>query len=307
MRERAGRVLRPAGALDRLDEVAAWLAEWQRTDRPAVDQPVAIVFFGDHGVAADGVSAYPAAVTKTMLEAARAGVATVSAMTASLGADLHLVDVGVGAPTGNIRIEPALTPERFEACFAAGQGVVRSAAGDLLVLGEMGIGNTTAAAALCACLFDSPFADWVGPGTGLDREGLAHKRRVVSQAVERVGTATPLQALRELGGTELAALAGATLEARRRSIPVLLDGFVVTAAVMALELARPGALEHCWPAHMSPEPGHRLLIEFLGRPPLLDLGMRLGEASGALTALGIVKLAAASVVEVATFDEWGVD
>ncbi|MGH8945256.1 MAG: nicotinate-nucleotide--dimethylbenzimidazole phosphoribosyltransferase [Acidimicrobiia bacterium] len=303
---RASRVLRPAGALGRLDRLAVWLAEWQRTARPSVERPVALVFFGDHGVADDDVSAYPASITAAMLSAVESGMATVSAMTGALGVDLRPVDVGVGRPTGNIRVEPALSPERFTACLEAGRQAVRSVDADLLLLGEMGIGNTTAAAALCASMFGPPIESWVGPGSGLDESGWERKLSVVTDAVGRVGETTPVEAMRELGGSELAALAGATLEARRRSIPILLDGFVATAAVMPLDVARPGALDHCWPGHLSPEPGHRLLLDRLGKPPILALEMRLGEASGALAALPIVMLAVASILEVATFDEWGV-
>lgn len=302
---RASRVLRPTGALARLDRLVEWLGEWQRTDQPSVDRPAALVFFGDHGVAGDGVSAYPASITAAMLSAVTSGVATVSAMTGALGVRLHAVDVGVGRPTGNIRRESALTPDRFEECWAAGEEAVRAVDTDLLVLGEMGIGNTTSAAAVCLSLLGGLPEDWVGRGSGVDDKGLAHKRAVVAEAVDRAGPLLPLQALQELGGAELAALGGAVLEARRQSIPVLLDGFVVTAAVTPLELARAGALDHCWPGHLSPEPGHRILLERLNRPPILDLEMRLGEASGALAALPVVRLAVAAVLNVATFDEVG--
>ena len=306
VRERARRVLRPEGALDRLDQVAVWVAEWQRTDQPRIERPVAIVFLADHGVTEEGVSAYPASVTRAMLAAAGAGVATVSVMTAALGVELHTVDVGVGEPTGNLRFEPALDADRFASCVEVGRRVVRDIDADLLVLGEMGIGNTTAAAALSASLLGGPVSDWVGPGSGVAEEGMTRKRQVITDALARTGPVTPLEALRQLGGAELAALAGAGVEAHHRSIPVLLDGFVVTAALMPVELERPGALDHCWPGHLSPEPGHGRLLERLGRPPLLDLGMRLGEASGALAALPIVRLAVDSVTRVATFEEWGI-
>ena len=304
--ERAGAVLRPRGALARLDDVAVWVAEWQRTERPSIQRPAAIVFFADHGVAEEGVSAYPAEVTRAMLGAVEAGVATVSAMTSNLGVALWSVDVGVGRPTGNLRLEPALDRDRFASCLEAGREAVRALDTDLLVLGEMGIGNTTPAAALCASLLGGAVSDWVGKGSGLDEAGVAKKQTVISDALERTGPLAPLEAMRELGGAELAALAGAAVEARHRSIPVLLDGFVTTAALIPLELERPGALDHCWPGHLSPEPGHRLLLERLGRPPILDLEMRLGEASGALAALPVVSLAVDSVTRVATFDEWAI-
>ena len=306
VRSRADEVLRPAGALARLDDVAAWLAGWQRTSRPRVEAPAAVVFVADHGVAAEGVSAYPAEVTEAMLRALRAGMATASAMSRTLGVTLEVVDVGVGRPTGNLAREPALSRTRFDECFAAGRRAVSDLETDLLVLGEMGIANTTSAAAVCAGLFGGPAEEWVGRGTGVDDSTLARKIAVVEAARRRLEEASdPLEVLRQVGGAELVAIAGATVEARLRSIPVILDGFVVTAAVATLEVARPGALDHCLAGHCSGEPGHRLLLEKLGKPPLLDLGLRLGEGSGALGAIPLVKLAAASVTDVATFDEWG--
>jgi nicotinate-nucleotide--dimethylbenzimidazole phosphoribosyltransferase len=307
VRERAAHVLRPARALARLDEVAAWLAGWQRTDRPAVEQAAAILFVADHGVAAAGVSAYPASVTAEMLRALRKGAATASVMARTLDVNLHVVDVGVGEPSGNLLHEPALTPDRFAACWEAGRRAVDAAAGaDLLVLGEMGIANTTAAAALSAALFGGPAEEWTGRGTGVDDATLARKMSVVDAARRRVSNeGDPLELLRQLGGADLVALAAATEAARRRSIPVVLDGFVVTAAVAPLEVARPGALDHCWAGHCSGEPGHRLLLDKLGKPPLLDLDLRLGEASGALAAVPLIRLAAAAVIDVATFEEWG--
>lgn len=305
VRRRAESVLRPEGAFAQLDEIAAWLAEWQRRPEPSVDRPLAIVFAADHGVTAEGVSAYPASVTASMLEALEKGSATASVLAAASGADLRVIDVGVGRPTGNIVAEAALDQNRFEQALVSGVSEVRDSDCDLLILGEMGIGNTTAAAAVACGLFGGSATDWVGPGTGLDDDGLERKAQVVEKAVARVGRVRPLEVLRQLGGAELAAMAGAALQARRQSIPILLDGFVVTAALMALEVAVPGALDHCWPAHLSPEPGHRLLADRLGRRPILDLGLRLGEGSGALMALPLVRLAADAVVDVATFEEWG--
>jgi nicotinate-nucleotide--dimethylbenzimidazole phosphoribosyltransferase len=302
---RAANVLRPRGALARMDEVAAWLASWQRTPRPDVRSPRAIVFLADHGVAERDVSAYPQPVTAAMLEALERGVATASAMARKQDVPLQIVDVGVGRPTSDITIEPALDRIRFERCLAAGRAAVASADADLLVLGEMGIANTTAAAAVCATLFGLTAADWTGRGTGVDTAGYERKLAAVEAATRRAENAMALDVLREVGGAELVAIAGACVEARLRSIPIILDGFVVTAALAPLEVASPGALDHCLAGHCSSEPGHRLLLEKLAKPPLLDLDLRLGEGSGALLALPLVKLAAASVTDVATFSEWG--
>lgn len=306
VRERAAQVLRPPGALDRLDQVAAWLAEWQRTDRPRVDTVAAIVFAADHGVAIRGVSAYPSSVTAAMVGALSEGVATAGVMASMLGADLSVVDVGVGRPTGDITVEDALTQTRFDECWTAGGDAVAALdRADLLVVGEMGIGNTTVAAAVCGCLFGGGAEMWVGLGTGVDEIALERKRKAVDLALARVGDQPPLEVLRRVGGSELAAIAAAVIEARHRSMPVVLDGFVVSAACAALEVTEPGALDHTIAGHCSAEPGHRLVLDKLGKSPLLDLGMRLGEASGALAAVPLIRLAAASVTDVATFDEWG--
>jgi nicotinate-nucleotide--dimethylbenzimidazole phosphoribosyltransferase len=304
--DRAANILRPTGALARLDETCAWLASWQHTSTPRIERPAAIVFAADHGVTIEGVSAYPADVTVAMLKALRDGVATAAAMARAIGARIEVVDAGVADPTGNITVEPALTPERFEARFDQGRNAVAGLDADLLVFGEMGIGNTTPAAAVAATLFGGPAEDWTGRGTGIDDETRARKIAVVEKARARVSQdAGPLEILRQVGGSELAAIAGGITEARARSIPVVLDGFVVTAAASALDVLVPGALAHCIAGHRSPEPGHSLLLDKLGLEPLLDLGMRLGEGSGALAAVPLVRLAAAVVNDVATFEEFG--
>lgn len=306
VRERAAQVLRPTGALARLDEVAAWLASWQRTAQPRVASPSLVVFVADHGVAVEGVSAYPAAVTVEMLRALRTGAATAAVMARELGVQLEVVDVGVGRPSGNLRREDALDPERFTQCFEAGRQVVAGLDADILVFGEMGIANTTPAAAVSAAVFCGPAEEWTGRGTGIDDATWTAKVAVIEDARRRLSEdAGPLEVLRRVGGPELVAVAGAVVEARRRSVPVVLDGFVITAAVAPLEVAVPGALDHCIAGHCSGEPGHRLLLEKLGKPPLLDLGLRLGEGSGAMAALPLVRLAAACVTDVATFAEWG--
>lgn len=304
--QRASKVLRPFGALARLDEVAAWLAGWQRTVRPGVTRAAAVVFVANHGVATEGVSAYPPGVTAAMLRALRSGAATASVMARNVGAQLSVVDVGVAQPSANLVREAALSKDRFLECFQTGRESVAQLDADLLVVGEMGIANTTPAAAVCATLFGGLAEDWAGRGTGIDEATLARKVAVVETARRRIeGVSGPLEVLRQVGGAELVAIAGAALEARLRSIPLVLDGFVVTAAVAPLEVSRAGALDHCLAGHCSGEPGHRLLLDKLGKPPLLDLGLRLGEGSGALAAVPLVRLAAACVADVATFDEWG--
>jgi len=305
VRARAADILRPAGALARLDEVAAWVAEWQRTTSPAVRRPAALIFAADHGVTAAGVSKYPVDVTAAMLAAYRAGKSTVSAFAAVAGATVDAIDVGVGRPTGDIRFEPAMSVERFEQAADAGRAAVEALDADLLVLGEMGIGNTTAAAAVAAALGGGEVAAWVGRGTGLDDEGMDRKREAVRQAVDRIaGVLDPLEVLREVGGAELVAMASAIVAARHRQLPVLIDGYVVTAAAMPLVAVRADALDHCLVGHCSSEPGHRRLLERLGKQPLLDLEMRLGEGSGAMAAVPLVAMACAGITQVPTFGEW---
>ncbi|MEM9465573.1 MAG: nicotinate-nucleotide--dimethylbenzimidazole phosphoribosyltransferase [Actinomycetota bacterium] len=303
--ERAATTLRPAGAFARLDAVAAWLAAWQWTTTPRVRTPHVAVFGADHGVAADGVSAYPAEVTGAMVAAMGQGVATVTALAAQVGASFSFHDAGVGRPTGNIRTTDAMTVEEFDAAVQVGVEAVENVEADLLVFGEVGIANTTPAAAVSAAVLGGPPGDWAGPGTGVGGDALAAKRRVVEDAVARVGEVEPIEALRRLGGKELAATAGATLAARHRGIPVLLDGFIATAAVLPLHAAEPAALDHVRAGHSSAEPGHVRQLAALGLDPLLSLDLRLGEGSGAVAAIPIVQVACAAVVDVATFEEFG--
>jgi nicotinate-nucleotide--dimethylbenzimidazole phosphoribosyltransferase len=281
------------------------VAEWQGTAQPAVRKPAALIFAADHGVAAAGVSKYPVDVTGAMLAAYRSGKSTVSAFAAVAGATVDAIDVGVGRPTGDIRVEAALSHERFEECVAAGRAAVDGLDADLLVLGEMGIGNTTAAAAVAAALLGGDAVEWVGRGTGVDDEGLSRKQDAAIAAVQRIAHVhDPLEVLREIGGAELVAVAAAIVAARARHLPVLLDGYVVTAAALPLATLEPHALDHCEVGHVSAEPGHRRLVARIGKRPLLDLGMRLGEGSGAMAAVPLVAMACAGITDVPTFGEW---
>lgn len=307
---RAADILRPPGALHWLDDLAAWVAGWHHSPRPRVEQPVGLVFAGDHGVAAaTKVSAYNPDVTAAMFTAYQQGRSTINAFARLAGATLQAIDVGIGKPTGDIRYEAALSPERFaeivDIAVAAVDDVVDQRGGDLLVLGEMGIGNTTPSAAISAALAGGEAAAWVGRGTGIDDESLDRKRIVVKEAVRRIaGVTDPLEVLREVGGSELVAIAAAVVAARRRSLPVVLDGYVVTSSVLPLVSVDASALDHCIVGHCSSEPGHRLLLERLGQRPLLDLDMRLGEGSGAMAAVPLVAMACAGISEVPTFAEW---
>ena len=304
--QRAAHLLRPSGALAWLDEIAAWVAGWQRTDAPAIDRPTALVFAADHGVAAaTKVSAYPTGITEALFGAFQQGRSTISAFAQIAGATVDAIDVGIGRPTGDIRYEAAMDAERFDDVVETAFAAVDRLDCDLLVLGEIGIGNTTPSAAIAAALAGGETAAWVGRGTGVDDEGLARKRSAVQESVRRIaGITDPLEILREVGGAELVAIAAATVAARHRSIPVVLDGYVVTSAVLALAMMNSAALDHCTVGHCSTEPGHRKLLERLDKRPLLDLDMRLGEGSGAMAAVPLIAMACAGVTKVPTYDEW---
>jgi nicotinate-nucleotide--dimethylbenzimidazole phosphoribosyltransferase len=303
--ERAAHILRPSGALAWLDDIAEWVAGWQRTDRPRIERPVGLIFAADHGVAAaTRVSAYPTGVTEAMFAAYEEGRSTISAFARLAGAEVTAIDVGIGQPTGDIRYESALSPERFDTIVATAFDAVDRLESDLLVLGEMGIGNTTPSAAIAAALAGGETAAWVGRGTGIDDESLARKRQAVQESVRRIaGITDPLEILREVGGAEIVAITAATVAARHRSIPVVLDGYVVTSAVLPLNEIEPSTLDHCTVGHCSAEPGHRKLLERLGKAPLLDLDMRLGEGSGAMAAVPLIAMACAGITDVPTFEE----
>ena len=302
---RIANILRPPGALARLDEIASWLAGWQGTPSPMVAKPHGLIFAADHGVTAEGVSAFPSEVTGAMLAAFQASKASVSALASVAGAEVSAIDVGVGKPTGNIRHEPALAPERFVEVFEMGRRAVRELDTDLLILGEMGIGNTTPAAAVTATVFDEDPAEFVGRGTGIDDEQYANKVAVVTEAVSRLEAGvSQLELLRQVGGSELVAIAGALVEARMSRTPVLLDGYIATSPALVLAAIDPDLVAHCRAGHCSAEPGHRRGLDSLGLTPLLTLDMALGEASGAMAAVPLVKMACALVNDVPTFDEW---
>ena len=293
---------KPPGSLGRLEDIVAWLARWQGRAMPRLDQVDILVFTGNHGVTARGVSPYPAAVTAQMVGNFQAGGAAINQLSTLAGARLRVIPLDLDRPTADFTEAPAMTEAEFLAAFTAGQDAVPAGA-DLLCLGEMGIGNTTAAAALCAGLLGGSGADWAGRGTGVDADGLARKIAAVDAGLARHAPTDPLDAASSLGGRELAAILGAVFAARHRSIPVLLDGFVCTAAAAPLARLAPDGLAHCAAAHVSAEAAHRKLLAVLGLTPWLDLGMRLGEASGAALAILVVRAALACHTGMATFAE----
>ena len=306
-RDREAQLTKPAGSLGRLEDIAAFMAAWQSRNPPRCETVKTLVFAGNHGVTAQGVSAYPAEVTVQMVANFAAGTAAINQICKAVGAELEVCALDLDQPTSDFTQAPAMSES--ELLSAVGMGMEKVPGDiDLLCVGEMGIGNTTAASAICRALYGGAGADWAGPGTGVNAAGVDRKAQAIEAAMATHGAALddPLEVMRRVGGRELSAIAGAVLAARAKRIPVLLDGFVAGAAVAPLAKQDAGALDHCLAGHCSAEPGHRRLLERLEKVPLLDLGMRLGEASGAALAVAIVKTAVAAHAGMATFAEAGV-
>jgi len=305
--ERQGQLTKPAGSLGRLEELPVWLARWQGRPKPTMERPRVAVFAGNHGIAAHDVSAFPAEVTAQMVGNFIDGGAAVNQLSAWVGADLRIYEMALDQPTADFTAGPAMSDEDCARALAYGMMSVEEGF-DAMALGEMGIANTTSAAALCLALFGGEARDWVGHGSGVDDAGLARKVAAVEAGLAANPEARddPFEALRRLGGYEIAAIAGAVIACRMARIPVVLDGFACTAAAAVLHGMAPAALDHCLVAHRSVEPGHGRLLEAIGKRPLLELDMRLGEASGAVLALGMLQAACACHGGMKTFAEAGV-
>ena len=306
-RQREATLTKPEGALGRLEEVTAHLCAWQGRHPPRLDRVEVHVFAGRHGVVAQGVSAYPAAVTDQMVRNFRKGGAAINQLARSSGARLLVHDPFPHWTTRDWTRSAAMDPAEYAAAVGAGRRAIGEDV-DLLAIGEMGIGNTATAAAVCAALLGGSGREWCGAGTGLDADGIRRKAAVVDAGLARHQDALddPERVLQALGGFELAAMAGCILEARRRRIPVLLDGFVTGAAAAVLFRLDPDAVAHCLAGHVSAEHAHRALLGRLGLQPLLDLEMRLGEGSGAALAIQVVRAALACHTGMASFAEAGV-
>lgn len=303
--ERNAQLTKPPGALGQLEDMAIWYAGWRGTPRPAINAPQVIVFAGNHGVTAQGVSAFPAEVTAQMVMNFQHGGAAINQLSRAAGATLDVIALDLDTPTADFSQAPAMSEAEVVAALHAGWTAV-SATSDLLVVGEMGIGNTTSAAAIAHALYAGDAQDWVGRGTGVDDAGLALKARVVSNSVALHGAPKGLEALRCLGGRELAAMVGAIARARCLRIPVILDGFICSAAAATLASEQAGSLDHVISGHVSAEAAHPALLKRLGKTPILSLNMRLGEGSGAAVAINILKAAVACHSGMATFAEAGV-
>lgn len=308
---------KPLGSLGRLETLAAQLGLIQRSTTVRITDPAILVFAGDHGVVAEGVSAYPQDVTWQMVENFLANGAAINVFARQNGCALHVVDAGVSHDFGqrpglldrkvangtrNFATEPAMSRQQLETALEHGMALVRDLPGTVIGFGEMGIGNTTAAAALMHKLTGLPLAQCVGAGTGLSAEGIQRKQQVIAAAVERhAGASDPLDVLATFGGFEIAMMTGAMLKAAELRKVLLIDGFIVTSALLVAARLEPQILDYCVFAHASSENGHRLMLETLGAESLLQLGLRLGEGTGSALALPLLHAAANFLNEMATF------
>lgn len=293
-----GQTLHQRSALGRLEDIASFFSVWQQQDMPCINHARAVIFAGSHGVNTHRISAYPDAVTQQMVDNFKAGGGAINALAKTADLDLHILSLDLERPTQDFTQAPAMDEAECLKALSAGAAMVEDHL-DLLVPGEMGIGNTTSASAICAYVFGGQAQDWVGNGTGVDEDGIARKVRVIEAGLALHHTAissgysNPFETLRRLGGREIAAMAGAILHAQHLRVPVILDGFISCAAIVPLAVRNPAITNHCLAGHLSPEPGHARLLHFLGLDPLLDLQMRLGEGSGAAIATQIIRSALA--------------
>ena len=302
---RQNSLTKPPGSLGKLEELAVFMAGWRGTARPAIASAQAVIFAGNHGICAQGVNPYPQEVTAQMVGNFTAGGAAINQLCRANNAKLSVIALDLDNPTADFTTGPAMSDSSCLDAINRGAAAVDPQA-DVLILGEMGIGNSTIAAALTSALFGGEVTDWVGPGTGSDAAGIARKVVAIKIGLARhTGLSAP-QVLAALGGREQAAICGAVLAARAARIPVILDGFICTAAAAVLYAIDPRLLDHCLVGHASAEPGHRRLLTAIGKRPILEFDMRLGEGSGAALALGILRAALEVHNGMATFGEAGV-
>ena len=303
VRARDAQLTKPAGSLGALEGLVEFLARWQGRATPRLDNPMVTIFAANHGVTDQGVSAFPREVTAQMVANFTNGGAAVSQICALHEINLRVFELALELPTGDITQEAALDDKMCAATIAYGMEAIAGKT-DLICLGEMGIGNTTVAAAIYAALYGGTGSDWVGRGTGVDDAGLARKADAVDRALARHAGELdhPLAILARVGGREIAAMLGALIAARHQKVPVIVDGFVATAAAAIAHAVNPAAIDHCLFAHVSAETGHARALEAMGQKGLLDLGMRLGEGSGAALAAVLAKTALHLHNNMATFE-----
>ena len=305
--ERNNQLTKPPGSLGRLEELAIWYSSWRGEVTPKLQFPQIVVFAGNHGVTTQGISAFPSEVTQQMVMNFQHGGAAINQLCKVFGVKLNVIALDLDNPTADLTTGPAMSEAECVKALTIGWNAVDKST-DLFVAGEMGIGNTTSAAAISYALYGGAASDWVGRGTGIDDIGLEKKAQVVATSLISNPTSITngIEALRCLGGRELAAMAGSIASARAKSIPVILDGFICSAAAACLENTISGSLDHCVAGHESNENAHRALLGYLKKEPILTLGMRLGEASGGALAIAVLQGALACHSGMATFAEAGV-
>jgi nicotinate-nucleotide--dimethylbenzimidazole phosphoribosyltransferase len=303
VRARDAQLTKPAGSLGQLEKLVEFLARWQGRAKPTLDNPMVTIFAGNHGVTDQGVSAFPREVTAQMVANFTDGGAAISQICALHEINLRVFELALELPTGDITKEPALDDKMCAATIAYGMEAIAGKP-DLICIGEMGIGNTTVAAAIYAALYGGTGMDWVGRGTGVDDAGLTRKADAVDRALAFHGDSLdhPLAILARVGGREIAAMLGALLAARHQKVPVIVDGFVATAAAAIAHAVNPAAIDHCIFGHVSAETGHARALAAMGQTGLLDLGLRLGEGSGAALAAVLAKTALHLHNNMATFE-----
>ena len=306
--DRQNQLTKPQGSLGRLEDIAIFMAGWQGVEKPSISNGYCLVFAGNHGITAKGVSLFPAEVTAQMVLNFEAGGAAINQLCQAANLSLKVTPIDLDKPTADFSETLAMSADEVMKAMQIGADALPADA-DYVCFGEMGIGNTTSAAAICTSQFGGKAAEWTGAGTGLDNEGINKKAQIIEQAIAKHGTGfdDTIALLSAYGGRELAAIAGGVLAARARGIPVMLDGFICTAAAATLTASfGKDVLDHCLVSHKSQEPGHIKMIDALGKEPLVDMKMRLGEASGAALATLIVRGALAAHNGMATFAEAGV-
>ena len=320
--QRQNQLTKPPGSMGQLEQLAITLAGLQHTDQPSVEKVAILLFAADHGVVAEGISAFPQSVTAAMIKNFASGGAAISVIAAQIDAELTVVNLGtvnklpdltrvidhtIGPGTANLLLQPAMTNSQLGAAFSAGKQYTDAAISnghDLLIGGEMGIGNTTAAAAIGCAITNIDPRQMVGPGTGLEADSLDHKIQVVERTLNlhQDYLNDPLEVMRRLGGFEIAALSAAMVAAAQQRVPFLVDGFITTAAALIAVAIQPSVREWLLFSHCSAEPGHQLLLDHLQASALLDLNMRLGEGSGAGVAVPLLRMACALHNQMATFE-----
>ncbi len=308
VRQRDKTLTKPLGSLGQLEYLVEFMARWQETDKPAMNNPMVAIFAGNHGVTDQAISAFPSSVTAQMVANFTTGGAAISQISKLHGLNLRVFELAIDIPTGDITCAAALSDKACAATIAYGMEAIAGEP-DLLCIGEMGIGNTTIAAAIYAALFGGTGSDWVGAGTGIDEAGIGRKAKVVDRALahHKENLDHPLKILARIGGREFAAMLGAIVAARHQKIPVIIDGYVATAAAAIAYAMNPEILDHCIFAHVSDENAHGKALKEINKQPILDLGMRLGEGSGAALGAVLVKTALYIHNNMATFGDANVD